>query len=243
MKNQIKNIIREITPNSIKSIFQSEIINRYENKLQYSNLSYSQEGEDMILGRIFEDKKNGFYIDVGAHHPQRFSNTMNFYKKGWRGINIDAMPGSMNLFSKERPEDINLELAVSDKEDVLTYYIFNQPAFNTFSETLALEIQRTKGSDLISKIEIRTQKLESILDSYMNFEQKIDFLSIDVEGFDLNVIRSNNWNKYRPEIVLVEIHFQEIYTIMSHSIFIELAQHGYNFIAKTMSTAFFKKIQ
>jgi len=99
--------------------------------------SYSQEGEDLILLRIFEKKRIGFYVDVGAHHPFRFSNTYRFYLRGWRGINIDPMPGSMRLFNKFRKRDINLELAVGENEDTLIYYMFNEPALNTFDEGLA----------------------------------------------------------------------------------------------------------
>lgn len=78
-------------------------------------------------------------MDVGAHHPKRFSNTHYFYKKGWRGINIDAMPGGMRLFRKIRPKDINLEIAISDKKRVLTYYVFNDHALNGFSKGLPTE--------------------------------------------------------------------------------------------------------
>lgn len=74
----------------------------------FSTRSYSQEGEDMILRRIFGSQTSGFYIDVGAHHPKRFSNTYFFYKKGWAGINIDAMPGSMKAFQKVRYRDIEI---------------------------------------------------------------------------------------------------------------------------------------
>ena len=76
--------------------------------------SYSQEGEDIILARIFGKQQNGFYVDVGAHHPYRFSNTYFFYKRGWKGINIDAMPGSMKIFNKYRPRDKNIEAGISD---------------------------------------------------------------------------------------------------------------------------------
>ncbi|MFT7246563.1 MAG: hypothetical protein ACI82A_003940, partial [Candidatus Azotimanducaceae bacterium] len=75
---------------------------------QWTNRSWSQEGEDQILRRIFEQQSTGFYVDVGAHHPKRFSNTFLFYKLGWQGINIDAMPGSMALFNRERSRDLNL---------------------------------------------------------------------------------------------------------------------------------------
>ena len=74
--------------------------------------SYSQEGEDRILQRLFENQTPGFYVDIGAHHPRRFSNTYIFYKQGWRGINVDATPGSMFLFRVFRKRDINLEIAV-----------------------------------------------------------------------------------------------------------------------------------
>jgi hypothetical protein len=70
----------------------------YQEPEPYLNQSYSQEGEDMVLYRTFETVKEGFYVDVGAHHPDRFSNTYKFYKQGWRGINIDAMPGGMDPF-------------------------------------------------------------------------------------------------------------------------------------------------
>ncbi len=83
--------------------------------------SYSQEGEDMVLRRLFEQKTVGYYVDVGAHHPKRFSNTYYFYKRGWRGINIDAMPGSMKLFNKMRPRDINVEIPVSSGEGEILY--------------------------------------------------------------------------------------------------------------------------
>ncbi len=69
----------------------------------FSDYSFSQEGEDMLLRSIFVDKSTGFYVDVGAYHPQRFSNTNHFYLAGWRGINIDAMPGSMEPFHQFRP--------------------------------------------------------------------------------------------------------------------------------------------
>ena len=80
---------------------------------QSSNYSYAQEGEDRILMRYFDGRKKGFYLDVGAHHPKLYSNTYLFYNQGWNGINIDAMPGSMEIFNKQRSRDINIEAAIS----------------------------------------------------------------------------------------------------------------------------------
>jgi FkbM family methyltransferase len=228
-----KKFIRIILPVKIRKII-------FQDMLRNANLCYSQEGEDMILSRIFENKKNGFYVDIGAHHPQRFSNTMYFYKKGWRGINIDATPGSMIVFKKERPEDINLEVAISDEEKTLTFYVFNEPALNTFSESFADEIQKNEAFYVVSKKEMRTEKLESVLNKYLSNNQRIDFLSIDVEGLDVNVIKSNNWQKYAPDFVLVEIFGVALEDIPKTSVFLEMNKNGYTLIAKTINTAFFK---
>ena len=80
----------------------------------YRRTSYSQEGEDLILDRLLRRKPRGYYVDVGAFHPKKFSNTHLFYRRGWSGINIDATPGSMDEFRRVRPRDTNLEIAISD---------------------------------------------------------------------------------------------------------------------------------
>jgi hypothetical protein len=126
----------------------------------YALKSYSQEGEDMILRRLFEKQKKGFYVDVGAHHPKRFSNTFFFYKNGWRGINIDAMPNSMCLFNKIRPRDINIEIPISDKKQKLKYYMFNEPALNTFSKEIAEKRADKNDYKIISEKEMETSTLE-----------------------------------------------------------------------------------
>src|SRR5829696_7661265 len=107
----IKSLAKRLVP---KSIWKSAAAYRHEMQDAYSRKSYSQEGEDLILERIFLEQKKGFYVDVGAHHPKRFSNTFLFYKLGWFGINIDAMPGSMSAFESARPRDINLEVAIAE---------------------------------------------------------------------------------------------------------------------------------
>lgn len=185
--------------------FAKKVILLIKNSLRmYSTKSFSQEGEDLILKRIFERQEYGFYVDIGAHHPFRFSNTYVFYKKGWKGINIDAMPNSMDSFNKYRPRDINLEVPIGKSGSKLKYYIFNEPALNTFDETRVEDIVKKPEYTLIEKIEISIYSLKEILDTYLPKGQKIDFMSIDVEGLDLEVVQSNDWKKYRPRILLVE---------------------------------------
>ncbi len=174
-------------------------------KYQYfSNISFSQEGEDMVLSRFLEKKEKGFYVDIGAHHPIRFSNTYKFYLEGWRGINIDAMPGSMIPFQQIRPFDINLEAEISETPQNLTYYIFNEPALNTLSKDEADKKNGLNNYRIIDTKKITTKTLKDVLDSYLPSGMPIDFMSVDVEGLDLEVLRSNDWNRYKPSILLVE---------------------------------------
>lgn len=209
---------------------------------RYALKSYSQEGEDMILRRIFENQKTGFYVDVGAHHPARFSNTNYFYKRGWRGLNIDAMPGSMAKFKKYRVRDISIEAAISANEKEMVYYIFNEPALNGFSEKMSLERDANSSKFRIKrKVQIKTRRLESILDEVLPAGQHIDFMSIDVEGLDFDVLKSNNWNKYKPDVILVEVLGQSIESLVDSNITRYLNNIGYYMFSKAVQTVIYKQ--
>ncbi|RZK27237.1 MAG: FkbM family methyltransferase [Flavobacterium sp.] len=208
-------------------------------KVEYRNISYSQEGEDLILARIFGEKKNGRFVDVGAHHPKKYSNTYKFYLSGWRGINIDAMPGSMISFQKYRPEDINIEAGVACNKGELTYYIFNEPALNTFDKVEAGKKDGKNGYTILRKIKVNVLPLAEILDQYLAPTDPIDFLTIDVEGLDFEVIQSNNWNVYRPKVVLIE-ELRNIQGENNNKISAFLVEKGYELIAKTYNTLIFK---
>lgn len=205
----------------------------------FSSISYSQEGEDILLARIFYGKQQGFYVDVGAHHPLRFSNTYYFYKLGWCGINIDAMPGSVELFNKLRPKDINLELAISDMNETLTYYQFNESALNTFSKQLADEYNKMERYNISNVVELKTRTLSEILELYASDNNQIDFLSIDVEGLEMKVLKSNRWERFKPTVVLVEYLNYDFDTFTNTELYKYMHSLNYNFFAKTFNTIFF----
>lgn len=173
----------------------------------------------------------------------RFSNTYMFYKKGWNGINIDAMPGSMKIFNKQRKRDINLEMAISDKEEILTYYMFNEPGLNGFSKELSIERDSSKDYEIIGQKEIKTLPLSKILDKYLPKKQKIDFMNIDVEGLDFQVLKSNNWDKYKPDFILVEIGKRTIDEVLSDPVYKYLINKNYVLVTKTYRTCIFKRIK
>lgn len=202
--------------------------------------SWSQEGEDLVLARLFGDKKDGFYIDVGAHHPKRFSNTYFFYRRGWRGINIDAMPGSMNSFNRMRPRDINIELGIGSQNGALEYHLFNEPALNGFAKQLARSRHRADTPyKIIDTKTMEIRPLSQVLDEHLPADQVIDFMSVDVEGLDLDVLRSNNWARYRPRYVLAEILDSSLYEIQKHEVAEFMSSVGYRIYAKCVHTAIF----
>lgn len=209
-------------------------------RLMYSNSSYSQEGEDMILRRYLDVGSPGVYVDVGAHHPFRFSNTYFFYKNGWSGINIDPLPEVMNLFKATRPRDINLNVGVSKKSGTMSYYMFNEPALNTFDQTLA-ESRVSDVYKLIDTQEVRVAPLSTLLQQHGHAYDSIDFMSVDVEGHDLEVLKSNDWQKIRPKIVLVECLMpSSIDDLRADAVFNFMTGNGYKLVAKSLYSCFFK---
>jgi FkbM family methyltransferase len=210
------------------------------NKYAFHKISFSQDGEDIVISELFDRKSEGFYVDVGAHHPQRFSNTYYFYLKGWKGINIDAMPSSMGIFHDLRPNDINLEIPISDKSEVLTFYEFDEPALNSFSLPLSQQRLNQTNYKIVSEIQLQTQTLAEVLDKYLPSQQKIDLLSIDVEGLDYQVLISNNWDKYKPRVVLIEdLDLRSLKNIATSKVCFFLESKGYTLSAKTMRTLVF----
>ena len=207
--------------------------NTNEIKKPYCELSYSQEGEDIYLQNIFQNVTSGTYVDVGAHHPLRFSNTLWAYKKGWTGINIEPNLAVEDLFKKYRAKDINLFVGISDKEGKLDYYCYDEPGLNGFDKETHSDIPVKE----VKEVEVR--RLDSI------FEEQsinhIDFMSIDVEGYEISVLKSIDWNKVNIEYLLVEqlISINEIFYSEEYKY---LADLGYELVAKYGRTSIYKHI-
>ena len=228
-----------IIPASIKLFLEQETAHKDIYKFQ--NKSYSQEGEDLVLSRFLQDRQKGIYVDIGAHHPMRFSNTYHFYLRGWRGVNIDAMPGSMRIFNEYRPKDINLEIPVYDTNQTLTYYVFSDLAFNTFSKVVATDHIMVNKATLLHEEKLQTQRLEEILNNHLPKGVKIDFMTIDIEGLELPALKSNNWEKYKPEYLLIEKFIDSMVELQHLEVHQFLTDLSYILIAKTYNTLIYKK--
>ncbi len=203
--------------------------------------SHSQFGEDMVLRSLTGDRPFGFYVDVGAHHPFYYSNTFHFYSKGWRGINIDAVPGSMKPFFELRPRDVNLEACVGTPGRWVEFSIFEEPTLNTMDPEAASKLIREGRSRLVSKQQLRTQSLAQILESHVPRGQTIDFLSVDVEGADLLVLQSNDWDQFRPEFIVVESHGTDLLNVHQVPVAGFLAAQKYTPVAATGPSLIFSR--
>lgn len=209
---------------------------------RYSRTSFSQEGEDLLLDRLFEQKRNGFYIDIGAHHPYRFSNTYLFYQKGWHGLNVDPQPGTRAIFQLLRPRDTTLELGVSSSPSTLTYYRFAEPALNTFSKDV-VEQRLRQGFEIHGEEKISTLPLRDIFEAYIPNGQDIDFLSVDVEGFDEVVLRSNDWGRFKPKFVIAEILDHDLMAAPISSLANYMRSQGYRIESKLGHSVIFARSQ
>lgn len=207
----------------------------------YSRLSWSQEAEDLVLDKYFGQRANGFYVDVGAHHPVRFSNTHLFYIRGWRGINIDAMPASMTAFERARPRDINLNIGIAAEAGALIYYRYDDPALNGFvrgSDTIAST--RARGAyRLLGTDTVMVEPLASVLERHLPPGQAIDFLTVDAEGLDLEVLLSNDWSRFRPKCVVVELDGLRLEEALEDQCCVFLRERGYRLYGKTGKSAIF----
>ena len=171
---------------------------------KHGSWSFSLCGEDRTLLCLVQNKKQGFYIDLGAYHPIHMSNSYLFYDMGWQGITVEPNPTMCDAHKKYRPRDIALNAAISSENGTATYYAFDSvPVYNTLSEEHANIVAQEYNIEP-KKSTIATFKLTTIFEKYTAPGQIVDFMSVDCEGYDIAVLKSNDWTRYRPRILLIE---------------------------------------
>lgn len=151
------------------------------------SISWSQGGEDLALLHAIMGKREGLFIDVGAHHPSRFSVTRHLYQMGWSGVNVDANQELVDAFRKVRTRDVNLCAAVG-LEAKYTFTVFEEAAISTLDSEWRKKFI-SENNKIAREVEVEGRKLRSILDDFQS-QQRIDLLSIDAEGSDLQVLQS-----------------------------------------------------
>ncbi|MFK7810178.1 MAG: FkbM family methyltransferase [Saprospiraceae bacterium] len=198
---------------------------------------YGQEAEDVALRRIFPTKQNeGFFVDVGCFHPVKYNNTYHFYKRGWRGINIDIDPIKIQGFNWLRSGDTNIVKAVSDKEGTLRYWT---NGFYSLVNTLDEEVAKSRGNSELRTV--ATDTLVNIIDGTKYKDQQIDILSIDAEGHDFVVLQSLDFSRYQPKVIVIETYAKRLAVVVELDIYKFLQQYNYDLVNWTGLSLIFQR--
>ena len=198
--------------------------------------SYSQWGEDLVLKMLVPANQPGVYVDVGCYHPSRHSNTYLLHRRGWAGINIDMSELKMDVFKLARPGDENVACAVTEFDGEIEYYSFGAcKVTDTVDGTYARGVGKPFQ---VRRVECRT--LTSIIDGSRFCGQSIGFLNIDVEGHDLEVLRSLDFDKYRPRVIAVEFQAKRVQEVLESDLYAFLQGKGYSLINWVGLTLFFR---
>ena len=207
------------------------IINLYwKHKNFLPKKQYSCFGEDLFIVNYFKNQKEGFYVDVGSYHPFFWSNTYLLYKKNWNGINIDANPLSVDLFKMARKDDYNFNYAVSNKKKnkIKLFYRRKMNVLNTTDENFA---KKNFPNGYESK-EIECISLNNILERTKYKNKIIDFLNVDVENTEKDVLESLNFEVYKPKLICVEIHYETENDFKNNLKYNYLLEKGYQVVWK-----------
>jgi len=163
-------------------------------------ISYAQNFEDVILNRAFGGRSKGFYIDVGAWDPVVDSVTKYFYDLGWSGINVEPAADAFRALQAERSRDLNLRVALGDRKETRDFYDVANSGLSTFRRDLLSDLPKFGFDHVVRSVDVTT--LEEVCLTHV--DGPIDFMKIDVEGWEEAVIRGGDWQKFRPAVLVIE---------------------------------------
>ena len=207
--------------------------------------SFSQEGEDLIIDRILKMKEikyqNIFFLDIGSGHPIKYSNTFYFYLRGSKGICVDAFEKNVKLHKLLRPKDKSFNLILGDDNKLIDYYVFSQPELNTISKKRVNDLKEYNISPLHSE-----KKQQIITNDFFSKKieediKKINLFSIDIEGAELDVLNSIDWERFKPEIICIEIILKNFDQLYENEVYKILKFNGYSIYSKLINSVIFIK--
>ncbi len=187
---------------------------------------YSQFAEDVSISRLFPRNYKGFFVDVGCFHPFRYNNTYRMYTRGWRGINIDIDSIKIEAFNLFRRQDINIACAVGEQSGIVECY---HGGFYSLGSTIDKEFAEAHGRHVTRTVECKT--LTEIIDGTRFNGRPIDLLSVDTEGNDLSVLKSLDFPRYKPYVVVVESHLEILEDVMESDLYKFLKSEGHSMVA------------
>ena len=211
-------------------------LNLCRRKYKYKKISYSLNAVDLIIDYIFKNKNNGFYLDVGSQHPISNNNTYLLFKRGWSGINIDLDKKNIDLFNTARPNDINLNLAISsDVAEKNLYFYHDKSPINTLDKVVS-DFQAATVKEIKT---IKTTTLDITLQS-LKLNNKIDYMNLDIEGHEMEIFKAFDLSLYKPSVISVEfldlnmkyLEFKnnDLQRIVNSDLYKHLHNNNYHFV-------------
>jgi len=187
--------------------------------------SFSQHGEDVFVRDWFSNRKDGFYVDIGASHPFRISNTYLLYRMGWHGVTVEPIPLLCRLQKRWRPRDIHVEKAIGPEKGEFKFYEMMPSVLSTVDSHTAEKYTAERNATLLRKYEISVITPAELFSEFVG-DRTIDFLSMDIEGLDTQTIAAIDFAKVRPKLICVEIN-----DTSERAVVLEiLQQHGYKHV-------------
>lgn len=206
---------------------------------EFQKASFAQFGEDGVFTWLFHGRKNGFYVDVGCHHPFRFSNTALLHNDhGWTGINIDVDERATALFKQHRPYDTNITMGVAGEAGQREVTIFEEGAINSFDKEAAAHPAWANIPRHSQIVEV--EPLGSILHRTMPKGRQINLLNIDAEGLDIEILTSNDWESFTPEVITVEVHDFDLGNVQANDTYQFLIRKGYHLVSHVAVTSIYQ---
>jgi FkbM family methyltransferase len=167
--------------------------------------SHSQYLEDIFIDSVFRGKTAGTYVDIGANDPSELSNTKRFYDRGWTGVNIEPDVRVYRKLCAARPRDTNLNVGVGNRAGELIFYELSPNTLSTFNKASAQESVRKEGAVIVSETPVKVITLAELLREY-SADGAVDFMSVDAEGYEMEILTSNDWGTFRPTAIIVEVN-------------------------------------
>lgn len=197
---------------------------------------YGRCGEDIVLTHYLDFSKPDFYVDVGCNHPVKGSLTVNLYSRGWHGLVVDGNPEMIRQFRRCRPKDICISAVVSNEERPVTFAVAKEPTLSTLSAEF--EATRLGPEGVERRIETHSVRLDNLFRMHA-VPRVFEFLSIDVERHDWEVLTSFDLEEYRPRVVAIEMHGFRPGKTANDKIYSHLTAHGYALRSYVVDTAIF----
>jgi FkbM family methyltransferase len=202
----------------------------------HADMCFAHAGEDKLIAALHP--MPGVYVDVGCNSPTAWSNTMALYKRGWRGINIDANSEFIRQHKKIKVKDVSVVAAISKVPETLTFTQFVGSNGMSTCDAEFLQYRLEGGHKIASQSTVQTQTLTEVLDQ-LGAPRSFELLNVDVEGLDLQVLESLDFSKYCPHYIWVEIFALDLENPASSPVFCFLASVGYKLKAYTDMNALF----